>query len=50
MKVVAFNGSPGKNGNTHELIKTVFDVLHKEGINTELFQLGGKKIKGCICE
>jgi multimeric flavodoxin WrbA len=47
MKVVAFNGSPRKNGNTHLLIETVFEVLQQEGIETELVQLGGKKIHGC---
>jgi multimeric flavodoxin WrbA len=48
MKVVAFNGSPRKKGNTAALIGHVFDELEKEGIKTELVQLSGKKIKGCI--
>lgn len=48
MKVVAFNGSPRKKGNTAMLINTVFEELQKEGIETELLQLGGKDIKGCI--
>ncbi len=48
MKVVAFNGSPRKSGNTAILIKQVFGELEKNGIETELIQLGGKKIKGCI--
>lgn len=48
MKVVAFNGSPRKKGNTEQLIKMVFAELEKEGIETELIQLGGKKIRGCI--
>ena len=47
MKVVAFNGSPRKEGNTSLAIKTVFEVLEKEGIDTELVQLGGADIKGC---
>jgi multimeric flavodoxin WrbA len=47
MKVVAFNGSPRKNGNTSILIKTVFGELEKEGIETEVVNLGGKDIKGC---
>ena len=45
--MVAFNGSPRKKGNTQILIKKVFEVLEKEGIETELVQLGGKKIRGC---
>jgi multimeric flavodoxin WrbA len=48
MKVLAFNGSPRKDGNTAVLIQTVFNELEKEGIETELFQLSGKKIQGCI--
>jgi len=47
MKVVAFNGSPRKEGNTANLIKKVFAELEAEGIETEFVQIGGKKIKGC---
>lgn len=47
MKVVAFNGSPRKEGNTANLIKKVFVELEAEGIETEFVQIGGKKIKGC---
>ena len=48
MKVVAFNGSARKNGNTAILINHVFQSLEEEGIDTELIQLSGKKIRGCI--
>ena len=48
MKVVAFNGSARKDGNTAILIKTVFAELEKEGIETELIQLAGTHIHGCI--
>ena len=48
MKVVAFNGSPRKDGNTAILINYVLAELEKEGIETELFQLHGKKIRGCM--
>ena len=48
MKVVAFNGSARKDGNTAILVKYVFGELEKEGIETELVQLSGKKINGCI--
>jgi len=48
MKVVAFSGSARKNGNTVILVNHVFRELEKEGIRTELFQLAGKKIRGCI--
>ncbi|MBW1694076.1 MAG: flavodoxin family protein [Deltaproteobacteria bacterium] len=48
MKVVAFNGSARKNGNTAILINYVLQELEKEGIDTDLVQLSGKKIRGCI--
>ena len=48
MKVVAFNGSPRKEGNTAILINHVFGELAKEGIETELVQLAGKSLQGCI--
>jgi multimeric flavodoxin WrbA len=48
MKIVAFNGSPHKDGNTAILINHVFKELQKEGIETELVQLSGKEIRGCI--
>ncbi len=47
MKVMAFNGSARKDGNTAILIRTVFNELEQEGIETELLQLAGKKIQGC---
>jgi multimeric flavodoxin WrbA len=48
MKVVAFSGSARKDGNTAILVNHVFRELESEGIKTELFQLSGKKIRGCI--
>jgi multimeric flavodoxin WrbA len=48
MKVIAFNGSARKDGNTAILIKQVLSELEKEGIETELIQLAGTQIKGCI--
>jgi multimeric flavodoxin WrbA len=47
MKVVAFNGSARKDGNTAILVNAVFKELKKAGIKTELVQLAGKKIRGC---
>lgn len=47
MKVVAFNGSPRKNGNTALMLNTVLDQLKEAGVETELVQLGGKSIRGC---
>ena len=48
MKVVAFNGSARRDGNTAILVNAVFKELKKEGIKTELVQLAGKNIPGCI--
>ncbi|MCX5857384.1 MAG: flavodoxin family protein [Deltaproteobacteria bacterium] len=48
MKVVALNGSARKDGNTAMLINVVFDELKKEGIETELIQMAGKPVQGCI--
>lgn len=47
MKVVAFNGSPNKNGNTYLLIRHALDAIEKEGIETEIIQIGGKNIHPC---
>ncbi|MFC1635005.1 flavodoxin family protein [Planctomycetota bacterium] len=47
MKVVAFNGSARKDGNTAILIRKVLSELEAEGIDTELVQMAGKTIKGC---
>lgn len=48
MKVLGINGSPRRGGNTELLIREVFKVLEAKGIKTEFFQLGGKKVNGCI--
>ncbi len=48
MKVIAFNGSARKDGNTSILLNLVLDELKVEGIETELYSLSGKPIQGCI--
>lgn len=48
MKVAAFCGSARKDGNTAILVNHVFRELENEGIETEMFQLAGKNIRGCI--
>ena len=48
MKVIAFNGSARKDGNTAILINEVLKELEKEHIETEMFQLAGRKIHGCM--
>ena len=48
MKVIAFNGSARKEGNTSILLNLVLEELKVEGIETELYSLAGKPIQGCI--
>ena len=48
MNVVAFNGSARKDGNTAKLINYAFAELQLQGIETELVQLAGRPIHGCI--
>ena len=48
MKVIAFNGSARKEGNTSILLNMVCDELKAEGIGTEIYTLAGKPIQGCI--
>ena len=47
MNVIAFNGSPRKDGNTAILVNHVFAVLRAEGIECEIVQLAGHSIRGC---
>jgi multimeric flavodoxin WrbA len=48
IKVVAFNGSARKGGNTAILLGYVLKELEKEGIETELIEMSGAKIHGCL--
>ena len=48
MKIIGFNGSPRKNGNTAGLLKHCLNTLEQEGISTEFIQVGGSKIKPCM--
>jgi len=48
MKVIAINGSARKDGNTAILLNHALSPLAADGIETELVQLAGKPIRGCI--
>ena len=48
MKVIGFNGSPRKDGNTAILLNLVFAELKGAGIETELVQFSGESLSGCI--
>lgn len=47
MKVIAINGSPRKEGNTHLLLEAVLAPLTQAGWEGEIVQIGGKSIHGC---
>lgn len=47
MKVVAFNCSPRREGNTARLLEAVLAELRADGIATETFSLAGKRVHGC---
>jgi len=47
MKVIAFNGSARKDGNTAIFVKQALEALQKQGIETEMVQLSGQKLRGC---
>jgi len=48
MKVIAINGGARADGNTALLLRTAMTELEKEGVSTELVQLAGKPLRGCI--
>jgi len=48
MKVIAINGSPRKGGNTETMLRKVLEPIAEAGIGTELIQIGGKQIRGCV--
>jgi len=48
MKAIAINGSPRKGGNTEILLRKVLEPIAEAGIKTELIQIGGKQVRGCL--
>lgn len=48
MKVLILNGSPRANGNTSLAVSEMKKVFDKEGIETEIVQVGNKDIRGCV--
>jgi len=48
LKVVAFNGSARRGGNTSILLRCVLKELENEGIETELVEMSGARIHGCL--
>ena len=48
MKVLMINGSPRQNSNTAIALAEMEKVFLKNGIETEIVQIGAKEIRGCI--
>lgn len=48
LKVILVNGSPHAKGCTYTALKEVEKALQKDGIETEIMQLGVKPISACI--
>lgn len=48
MYAIAINGSPRKGGNTELMLKEVISELNNTGWDTELVQVGGTPIQGCL--
>ena len=48
MKVLMLNGSPRANGNVAIALKEMAEVFAKNGIETEIIQVGNQDIRGCM--
>ena len=47
MKVLLINGSPNENGCTNRALTEVASALREEGVETQIFQIGNKPVRGC---
>ncbi len=47
-KVILLNGSPHPKGCTAFALSEMVKIFEKEGIETEMIQVGGRDIKGCM--
>lgn len=48
MRVLGINGSPRRDGNTAVMVGWVLDELQTLGVETEIYHLAGKPLRGCI--
>lgn len=48
MKVLLINGSPRANGNTATALNEMIKIFEKEGMETELINVGNLAVHGCI--
>lgn len=48
MNVLMINGSPHKEGNTCLALKEMQKIFDKEGVESEIIQVGNQSVRGCI--
>ena len=48
MKVLIINGSPRVNGNSTIALNEMVRIFEKEGVETDVVQIGNKDVRGCI--
>ena len=48
MRVLLINGSPNEKGCTYTALSEAAGALEREGIETEIFQMGKQPVRGCI--
>ena len=48
MKILLVNGSPNREGSTYVALKQIQDTLNEENIDSEIYRIGHKDIRGCI--
>lgn len=48
MKVLLINGSPHASGCTFTALSEVAKALNEQGIETQIFHIGNKPVRGCI--
>lgn len=48
MKVLLINGSPHEKGCTYTALSEVAGTLNEQGIQTQIYHIGNKPVRGCI--
>lgn len=48
MKVLLLNGSPHAKGSNHAALEEMVKVFSRNGIETEVIQVGNQEVRGCI--
>lgn len=48
MKVLLINGSPHEKGCTYTALTKVAETIRKNGIETQIYHIGNKPVRGCI--